>query len=191
MGNYNTDISFWDDNPDLTIMEPFASFRNSDKSKGRQKSSQVMWAITIAESQDSTWYHLPDKYEKLATDFLKDPLHKWSSYEHLIEQYRSTKLTQAQRSLIAWNEMMLKRDRYLKNQDYYFDQYDVDENGDNVTSRTGAFITVKGTAEQLDKAFSTTPKMYSDYEKIKKMLEEENNTYIAVDGSSLTQQREI
>ena len=39
--------------------------------------------------------------------------------------------------------------------------------------KTGRFITIKGTADQLDSAFSITPKMYSDFYKIKKEIEEE------------------
>jgi hypothetical protein len=69
---------------------------------------------------------------------------------------------------------MLKRDKYLKNQDYYFDQYAVDKNGNNILSKTGQEVTVKGTAEQLDRAFGVTPKMYSDFFKIKKDIEEED-----------------
>jgi hypothetical protein len=40
-------------------------------------------------------------------------------------------------------------------------------------SRTGQFVTIRGTADQLDKAFSATPKMYSDFVKIKKEIEDE------------------
>jgi hypothetical protein len=69
---------------------------------------------------------------------------------------------------------MSKRDKYLKNQEYYFDEYLRDENNDNVVSRTGQFITVKGTADQLDKAFSATPKMFNDFLKIKIQIDEED-----------------
>ena len=50
----------------------------------------------------------------------------------------------------------------------------MDKNGNNVLSRTGQLVTVKGTADQLDRAFSVTPKMYSDFSKIKKEIEEDD-----------------
>lgn len=174
MANFNTEVSFWEEFSGLKTMEPFADFMSKDKSKDKSGSSKVMWAIALAELHDSDWYNLPDKYNKLQSDFLKKKDHNWLDYEALIAQFKATQLTQAERSLSAWNEMMAKRDKYLKAQDYYFDQYAVDDNGDNIVSKTGRNIEVKGTAEQLDKAYGTTPKMYADYEKIKKSLEQEH-----------------
>lgn len=188
MSSYNTDISFWEEFSGLKIMEPFATFRNKDKSKNKVDSSKVMWAIALAELHDSEWYNIPDKYEKLVTDFLKKKDHNWKDYEDLIVQFKAVELTQAERSLTAWNEMMAKRDKYLKSQDYYFDQFLLDDNGDNVVSKTGRNVEVKGTAEQLDKAYSTTPKMYADYEKIKKAIEEERSVIMNIDSGSLTDQ---
>jgi hypothetical protein len=69
---------------------------------------------------------------------------------------------------------MKKRDKYLRNTEYYFDKYDTDENGDNVYSKTGNLVTVKGTAEQLDKAWLSSKAMWKDYEGIQKLVEEEN-----------------
>ena len=188
MANFDTDLSFWEEFPGLKIMEPFAGFRSKDKSKNKEGSSKLMWAIALAELHTSEWYHLPNKYDKLTTDFLKKKDHNWKDYEDLIEQFKSIQLSQSERSLTAWNEMMVKRDRYLKDQDYYFDQYLLDDQENNIVSKTGAFITVKGTAEQLDKAYSTTPKMYADYEKIKKVLQEEKSIVSIIDGSSLSDQ---
>jgi hypothetical protein len=68
---------------------------------------------------------------------------------------------------------MQKRSKKLKSMDYYFDEYLTDENGDNVLSKTGQPVIVKGTAKQLDDAYKITPSMYAEYDKIQKLLAEE------------------
>ena len=182
MANFNTDILFWEEFPEFT------TFRDKDKSRDKRGSSKIMWAIALAERHDSEWYNLPEKYNRLSIDFLKKDNHNWDNYEDLIVQYKEFQLTQAERSLSAWNEMMAKRDKYLKSRDYHFDEVQEEKDDDGVV--TGERL-VKGTAEQLDKAYSVTPKMYSEYQKIKKTLDEERSTFISAEGSSLTDQGQM
>ena len=118
-------------------------------------------------------YNLPNKWELASRDIIKDKDFNWDKVEDIVELFKQSCMSQAERSLLAWEELMKKRDKYLKSKEYYFDEYLLDDNGDNVVSKTGRFITVKGTADQLDSAFSTTPKMYSDFYKIKKEIEED------------------
>lgn len=186
---FNTDENFWKLYPDFKVMEPFVTLYTEDKSKEKLISSTIMWGIALAESHESSWYNLNDKYQRIKEDFIKSKDLDWSIYESHIQQFKETQLSQAEKSLTAWNELMSKRDRYLKNQEYYFDEYKMDPNtGDTMYSKTGAPILVKGTAEQLDKAYSTTPKMYSDYDKIKKMLAEEKTIISNSDNESLGDQ---
>jgi len=118
-------------------------------------------------------YNLPYKWELAAKDIVKKEI-DWDKYDSIVNLFKNVSMTQAERSLLAWEELMGKRDKYLKNQDYYFDQYAVDKNGNNILSKTGQEVTIKGTAEQLDRAFGVTPKMYSDFFKIKKEIEEDD-----------------
>jgi hypothetical protein len=134
-----------------------------------------MWAIIFCLRRESPMYNLPNKWELSASDIIKDKKFDWDKHENLISAFKQISLTQAERSLLSWEELMAKRDKYLKLQDYYFDKYLINEKtGDNVVSRTGQFVTVRGTADQLDKAFSATPKMYADFEKIRKALIEDD-----------------
>ena len=166
--------NFWDINPEFRILDVFNNFYTKDKSKNKEHSSNIMWALAFCVRRESPMYNLPDKWELSAKDIVKDPKFKWSDYEDLVALFKSTYLTQAERSLLAWDELMSKRDKYLKEQDYYFDKYMIDEEtGDNVRSSTGRLVIVKGTAEQLDKAFAVTPKMYHDFSKIKLAIEED------------------
>jgi hypothetical protein len=164
---------FWDVLPEIRVLEIFDSLYEKDKSKNHEVSSNIMWAIAFCTRKQSPMYNLPDKWKLAAKDIALNEKLNWNKYEDEIYAFKQSYLTQAERSLLAWEELMFKRDKYLKEQEYYFDSYKTDENGDNIMSRTGQLITLKGTAEQLDRAFSTTPKMYSDYYKIKKEIEDD------------------
>jgi len=167
---WNGGNNFWETFPQFRVIDIFNKFYTKEKDK--TFSSNVMWAITFCIKRDSPMYNLPNKWELAARDIVKKDI-DWDKYEDLVAMFKHSVMTQAERSLLAWEELMFKRDKYLKNQDYYFDKYATNDNGDNIVSRTGQLITIKGTAEQLDRAFSATPKMYSDFEKIKKNIEED------------------
>lgn len=167
---WNGGNNFWETFPQFRVIDIFNKFYTKEKDK--TFSSNVMWAIIFCIKRDSPMYNLPNKWELAARDIVKKDI-DWDKYEDLVAMFKHSVMTQAERSLLAWEELMFKRDKYLKNQDYYFDKYATNDNGDNIVSRTGQLITIKGTAEQLDRAFSATPKMYSDFEKIKKNIEED------------------
>ena len=173
IGKYFKGNNFWEVLPEFRSIYIFDSFYREDKSKSHEKSSNIMWAIAFCLRKESPMYNLPNRWELAAKDIACNEKLNWDDYEHIIMSFKESYMTQAERSLLAWEELMSKRDKYLKQQEYYFDKYMTDEGGDNVKSRTGQFITVKGTAEQLDKAFSTTPRMYSDFYKIKKEIEDD------------------
>jgi len=170
---YNKGNIFWEVLPEFRVLEVFDKLYKSDNTKKHEHSSNIMWAIAFCLRKESPMYNLPNKWELAAKDIVLEDKMNWDKYENEILAFKQSYMTQAERSLLAWEELMFKRDKYLKAQEYYFDQYAVDERGDNVTSKTGQFITVKGTADQLDKAFSATPKMYSDYYKIKKEIDDD------------------
>jgi|GEM_PF-3243203 len=167
---WNSSNNFWETFPHFRIIDLFDKFYKKEKNK--TFSSNIMWAIAFCVKRDSPMYNLPNKWELAAKDIVKKDIN-WDDYDDIVSMFKQSVLTQAERSLLAWEELMFKRDKYLKTQDYYFDKYATNDNGDNVLTRTGQFVTIKGTAEQLDKAFSTTPKMYSDFQKIKKEIEED------------------
>ena len=170
---YNKGNIFWEVLPEFRVLEIFDKLYKQDTSKKHEHSSNIMWALAFCLRKESPMYNLPNKWELSAKDIVLEDKMNWDKYEDEILAFKQSFMTQAERSLLAWEELMFKRDKYLKAQEYYFDQYMVNENGDNILSKTGQFITVKGTAEQLDKAFSTTPKMYSDYYKIKKEIDDD------------------
>lgn len=164
-------ISFWELNPEYILI--FEDFHKKDRSKGKLKSSTVMWAMYLKLHPESSFYNMSNKEEFIKEKFVKDDKFEWDKYEDIEVVFKDSVLTQAEKSLYDWNELMRKRDKYLKNKDYYFDEYAVDENGDNIVTKTGNLVTVKGTAEQLDKAQQVTIKYFNEYSKILKELQEE------------------
>ena len=170
--------NFWEMNPNYIIL--FEDFYDSDKTKTKSKSSTIMWALYLILHPKSDFYNLPDKRKLVKEKFIKDKTFKWEKIDKEEHMFKELSLTQAERSLYEWNEYMRKRDEYLKKQEYYFEHYD----------KEGKLV--RGTAEQLDKAYGVTPKMYADYEKIQKSLQEEE--YKTGKGNkikSLTDAKEI
>jgi hypothetical protein len=154
--------NFWDVCPEFRAIGIFSDFYDTDKSKGHSDSSNIMWAIAFCLRRESPMYNLPNKWLLAGKDIALDEKIDWSKYDGLISMFKQSHLSQAEQSLFMWEELMAKRDLYLKTQQYFFDH--IGEDGK----------LVRGTAEQLDRAFSATPKMYNDFYKIKKEIEDED-----------------
>lgn len=170
---YRPDLSFWDIVPEFITIEPTMGLYNSDKSKKKKDSSTLMWAIALLADPKSIFYNLPNKEEILARDHLKNTSFDWKAVENFSELYKDCILSQAEKSLIAWDCFMKKRDKFIKSQDLTLDHYLVDDDGANVISKGGKPILVRGTVDQLDAMGSKTAKFFADYAKVKKDIEDE------------------
>lgn len=161
LDNFKEGNNFWEYNPQYKII--FRDFYNEDKSKNKEKSSTIMWAIFMLIHPKSDFYNLPDKDVILVRDFIKDPKFKWDKYSHIVDKIETTILTQAERSLISWDTTLKKRDEFIHQQEFTLDSY-------NEEGRL-----TKGTADQLDKMLANTNKLYQEYFKILKELKEEDD----------------
>jgi hypothetical protein len=153
--------NFWLVCPEFRSVGIFDDFYEIDKTKNHVNSSNIMWAIAFCLRRESPMYNLPNKWYLAAKDIVLNENLDWESYKSIISAFKESYMTQAERSLLTWEELMSKRDKYLKQQEYYFDHIE-----------DGKLI--RGTAEQLDRAFSVTPKMYNDFYKIKKTMDEDD-----------------
>lgn len=168
------DNSFWEVNSDLIILDEFSKLYYKDKSKDKQDSSKILWAIFYAYNPESKFFNYPNKQEVISQSFLKDPKFKWEDYKDLIEAYKNIVLTDAERALINWNEIMTMRDQSIK--DLYkkaIEDSDTDE------------------LVKIDKMLANTPKMFEDYKKIKKDYEEEKVTKKGKTIASLSDSGEL
>ena len=170
----NFENSFWDEYPELKIPNAFNELYTKDKSKDKNKSSRIMWAIHLHSHPESKLYNLPDKEEVIARDFIKEKDFKWETYSELLELYRNVVLTPAERALQNWDEIMSLRDKGVK--EFYKEAIDAKD----------ADIILK-----LDKALAATPKMFDDYKRIKESYEEEKTKKKGTKISSLSDSDEI
>jgi hypothetical protein len=166
--------NFWTFNAELVVLEEFSKFYESDKSKNKEESSKVMWAIHYGFHPESKFFNLPNKLDILAKDFLKNPKFKWTSIQKLIDTFKSLVLSDVERALITWNEIMMMRDNSLK------EMYKLAINQANTDELV-----------KLDKMLSNTPKMFEDYKKIKKDYDEEKVTKKGKSIASLSDSGEI
>lgn len=165
---FNTDENFWETNASFLTVSKFEHFYNLDKSKGKKKSSQIMWAIAflIDPHQDNIWKNLNehDKKMLIVEDYLKDKKFKWSEYQDIIDEYYNRALTLAEKDFYELQEKMTERKEFIKNTPYSLDA---------IEEIDGRMRTVKGTAAQLDKMVVDTAKLYEQLELVKQKLEKE------------------
>jgi hypothetical protein len=148
---FDTDKNYWDTFPELKIHPQFSKLFKEDKTKSKKESSQIMWALHLVSHPKSLMYYDPHKLENVKGLLPKD--WSWKAQDSLLEVYRSLMLTEAQRALTDWDEMIKKRSTYLKNQEYNLD------NGID-----------------LDKLHRNTYAIYKDYEKICEEMRNEENS---------------
>ena len=177
--NYSPKNNFWEYNPQFTLVHPFRKLWKSDRTKDKSSSSNLMWAIALIHHPKSDLYNVTGKEDKISDTVLgisgANVEKYWEDNKEIVDAFIDSALTQAEKSLVSWCEYMKKRDIYLKNTEYYFDQYKTDKMGNNVLSKTGQYIVEKGTAEQLDKAWGASKSMWADYEKVMKAISEEED----------------
>lgn len=178
--------NFWETS-DLKLIEPFKSFYNSDKTKGKSRSSLVMWCIFYIYNRKSDLYYISNKEEIVKRDILQDST--YSIPDDLIEAYLDSALSQSEKSLLVWEDMMHKRDKVLKHTEYTLDT-PLSIEGEFQTTRSGQVIMVPGTADQLDKANRATPAMMKDFLDIKSKLLNEDSE-IDISKMSLSESNEI
>lgn len=171
--NFNINNNFWEFHPAFKVVEPFKKVFSSDKSRGKKTSSNIMWSIALCYHPKSELFYLNDKEERVF-DMVKDRSFKLEDYYDLIEEFKDATLTQSQKSLVDWDNRMRSRDRFLKDASYSFDTYN--DHGK----------LVKGTADQLDRMAANTAKLYSEYFKIKKELNEDEQEVKGKGGKNLS-----
>ncbi len=170
----NFENNFWDEYPELKIPDKFNELFSEDKSKDKNKSSRIMWALHLHSHPESKLYNLPEKEEVIARDFIKEKDFKWETYEDHLELYKNVVLTPAERALQNWDEIMALRDKGVK--EFYVEAIE-ERDTDTIL--------------KLDKALVQTPKMFDDYKRIKQSYEEEKTRKKGTKIKSLSDSDEI
>ena len=154
------ETNFWKAHPELMLAPKISNLHHEDKSNGKSESSKIMWAIQMCETPNSKFYNRPGKYKEMSTTFLKDVSHNWKKLNPVIESYKNSALTDAERALTSWNDTIKMRDKAIKSM---YEELLVNALGD---------LDTKALAD-VDKMLALTPKLFDDYNKIKTTFEEE------------------
>tara|TARA_Y100001963_G_C6704690_1_gene411321 strand:- start:186 stop:710 length:525 start_codon:yes stop_codon:yes gene_type:complete len=160
LNSFETDSNFWSINPQLEIPKIFADIYKKDKSKNKEKSSKIMWAIALLIDPDSKFANAPyeDRKNLILTDYIRDIKFKWEDYQDAIEYYENLLLTPAQRQINIWSRKMDEKTKYLDSLSYEED------------------------AETIEKLLTSNAKLYTELERITKQLEKEESEGVAKGG---------
>jgi len=158
--------NYWLLNPGMLSIAVFRDLHKADKSKGKGKSSKLMWAIALFcdPHEDNPWKNTSrvDKEILIAEEHLENVKFDWSDegIQALIDTYDGKCLTIAERELIELEDKVKDRARFVKSTKYSLDSVE-----------DGRII--KGTAEQLDKMLLNTSKIYDSFDTIREKIAKE------------------
>lgn len=174
------DASFWDQNPQLKYIKPFSGHYSLDESTNKTFSSRRMWAAFLYcdPTDRNKFYRLPEetKREEIAS-YVGDPDFTFEEIADVIEQYPFLCMTNAQRAFKGWEDKLMERDIFLRDQTYSLDGYEYDKKGDIVITQSGKPKIIKGSADQLDKLMANTASLWKHYATVKDdMMDEENKS---------------
>ena len=159
----DTDLNFWEHHPNFKSIREFRELRRLDKSKDKDKSSRIMWAIALCKDKhiENTWRNEDDddRLPLLAEDIIGDKDFDWGTVEDLMYIYEQRVLTKAERDLVQSENKMRERQKFIDKTEYTLDY--LDDNGKPQ----------KGTATQLDKMMVDSDKIYERHEKLKALYE--------------------
>lgn len=181
--------NFWEVYDDLTVAGPTKKLYDSDKSKDKKESSRLMGAIWFIWHRKSSYYNLPEtgpynKIDLIFDDYFGDKTY-YQKNKDQVEELRAFFVnsveTVAKKAVRGVEEKLLERDIFLRNT-----KYDL-----GVINDKGQWV--GGTAEILDRMMANTEKLWSLYERAKKIADQEDEQGSMMGGSqeSLSDSGEI
>ena len=152
-------LNFWKVHPQLKLVGKFKEFYEKDKTKDKEKSSSVMWAIFLIYDSDSEVFNfdLKEKISLVSKDFLSFTF-KEEDYKEIRDFYLSFQLSAAKRQLYVWNRKLDEKTAYLET------------------------LTYEEDSETIEKLLQSNIKLYADYEAILKRIEQESTGKVQGDA---------
>lgn len=151
---FETEANFWKLNPQLLIPEPLAKLYKQDKSKDKNDSSRIMWAIClyIDPSEENKFRNFPEKDRKelIISDYLQDSKFKFESYKDITDWYSKNMLSNVERALISWRNKLTERETFIMSTVYTLES-----------------------ADALDKIMANTDKLFNQLERVEKQYVKE------------------
>lgn len=162
--NFDVDSNFWEMYPEFKVGFAFKDLYKSDKSRNKESSSKIMWFVALCHSPNSRYRSLEinDRYETIGDDYfnVKDYYKQNKArLDPVIEDYKKTNLTAAQRHLEEWEKKQDERSKFIASVEYSLNTY-----------------------EDLDKMAVNTTKIYDTFKMIKEQLAKEEGEGIGKSG---------
>jgi phospholipase C len=150
--NFDYRENFWEVNPSFTSVKLYEDLYNSDTTKNKKYSSQIMWAIAfyVDVNDNNPWRNIDslEKEDLIKEDILKDKKFNFESIKPHIKIYEDLVLSPAEKKLYNFYLKLEERTNFINNT-----KYDLDN------------------ADQLDKMLANTKKLYDLYFEIRKEFE--------------------
>lgn len=154
----DTSINFWIANPNFKSVDIFKKYYDKDKSKDKDYSSRVMWAIAMLVDLNvqNVWRNKPEQEKApiLKKDVIQDDKFEWSDVENLKQEYISRCTSIPMQELRNFLNKIHDRQKFIDDTNFTLDSYD----------EKGKII--KGTAAQLDAMMVNTTKIWSQYSEL-------------------------
>lgn len=147
----NTDINYWQINNGVSIIYPFSELYKSDKSKDKHKSSRIMWALEMycRTDKENPMRNMSksEREAELLYSFISDD--DLTTVKDLEKSFVDFKLSYVNKRFKFYQTILEQREEYMSTLSY-------DTN-----------------ADLLDDMLVRTPKIWSEFMKIKKELDAE------------------
>lgn len=120
---YNEEVSFWEDNEELLIIDEFKELYNKDQSKDKINSSRLMWVLYFLFDYESRYAHLPleMRITIVEGDYLKQKGYveaNKQTLDILANRYNDLQKDSEKRYLDTWQETVEKRRQFLQQTEY-------------------------------------------------------------------------
>jgi hypothetical protein len=156
IAKYDGESSFWEVNPQFKILNKFSDFYRKDRTKGKIRSSEIMWALAflleLTPDNKLRNYNEHDRKKLIAEEIIQNPDFKWEDHKELHDEYLKTQFTTTKKSLRILKKKMEERDEFLSSIKY------------NVEN-----------ARDLDAIIANSDKLFSLISKLEAEVEKEDN----------------
>jgi len=170
-----SEFSFWEIFPYMKSTGGFKKLYKEDRSKEKNKSSKVMWYLSLVTDIDSEFYSL-DKSEQYDTvcDVLDLDIIKYLGEEEnlniLLTEFESFIDTPITSDIRAHEEKLEERKRFIQNTPYTLDEMVYPGEGEKFKP-----YLKKGTAAQLDKMMVDTLKIHEEIRRLRTSAKNEQS----------------
>ena len=129
---WNPSENFWLLNPTMVTKEEFRKLFEEDKSKSKEKSSNIMWGIAMAVDpcESNIYRHLnyTEKKEIIEKDFINHQLLSekfyWDDYTDIILAYENLCISQLEREFVRLKRKLSDRVNLIEMTPYSLDTYE-------------------------------------------------------------------